>query len=350
MSTDMIETVTGNLLDADVEALVNTVNTVGVMGRGIALQFKRAFPENFAAYWREFKEGHLAPGRLFVFDRGPLLRPRYLVNFPTKRHWRQPSRLDDIKLGLAALAAEVRARKIESIAVPPLGCGSGGLEWSKVLPLISESLGSLPGVRVVVFEPAGTPAAETMPNATPRPRLTEGRAALLRLMDGYLSTGFGYRLSLLETQKLAYFLQAAGQLLRLEFKAAVYGPYADGLRHVLNRLEGHFITGHGEGSSKPTTPISLRPGAAEEAEAFLREDRGTASRIESVLRLIESFETPYGMELLSSVHWVATHGDDDRSVETAVDAIRRWNRRKAERMRPEHIRAAWQRLREQAWI
>ena len=347
----MLEKGKGNLLEADVEALVNTVNTVGVMGRGIALQFKRAFPGNYAAYRHEFEEGRLAPGRLFVFDRGPLVRPRYIVNFPTKRHWRQPSRLDDIQAGLLALANEIRERRIESIAVPPLGCGSGRLQWSTVFPLIKESLGSLSDVRVVVYEPEGAPPAEKMPNATERPRMTDGRAALLRLMDGYLSTGFGYRLSLLEIQKLAYFLQTAGQPLRLEFTAAVYGPYADTLRHVLDRLEGHFISGFGEGSNKPTTPISLEAGAAEDASSHLLADRETNARIETVLGLIEGFETPYGMELLSSVHWVASHTPPEgRSAESAVAGIHRWNKRKAEGMEPEHIRAAWERLHDLGWV
>jgi len=347
----MIERKTGNLLDADVDALVNTVNTVGVMGRGIALQFKRAFPGNYAAYRKAVTEGKVAPGRLFVHDLGPLLKPRYIVNFPTKRHWRQRSRLEDIRSGLATLVTEIRERKIHSIAVPPLGCGSGGLEWDEVFPMIALALGDFPGVSVAVYEPAGAPPAEEMPNATARPKMTEGRAALLRLMDAYLSTGFGYRLSLLEVQKLAYFLQLAGQPLRLEFKPAPYGPYADTLRHVLDRLEGHFISGFGEGSNKPTTPIALAPEAATEAAEYLRDDRDTAKRIDSVLHLIDGFETPYGMELLSSVHWVLAQLPPDRkTAAAAIEGVQGWNPRKGARMKPEHIRAAWSRLRDEAWV
>ncbi len=126
----MIEHMTGDILTADAEALVNTVNCVGIMGRGIALQFKHAFPENFAAYARACKEGAVEPGKMFVFPTGRLANPKYIINFPTKRHWRGKSRMQDIDSGLGALVDEIRARDIRSIAIPPLGSGLGGLDWT----------------------------------------------------------------------------------------------------------------------------------------------------------------------------------------------------------------------------
>src|SRR5262249_16330762 len=157
-STIMVEHTRGNLLDAEVEALVNTVNTVGVMGKGIALQFKKAYPENYKAYKKACAAKQLAPGRMFVFDLGSLQNPRYIVNFPTKRHWRGRSRVEDIEAGLGALVEEIKRRGIGSVAVPPLGCGNGGLDWSQVSQLIDRAFTDLPEVRVLVYEPTGAPS------------------------------------------------------------------------------------------------------------------------------------------------------------------------------------------------
>lgn len=149
----MIEYKTGNILAEEVDAVVNTVNCVGVMGRGIALQFKKHFPENFRAYAAACRRGEVAPGRMFVLETGSLTPPRFIINFPTKRHWRGKSRLEDIRSGLAALTDEIQKRGIRSVAIPPLGCGLGGLRWDEVRPLIAASLEPLGEVRVVIFEP-----------------------------------------------------------------------------------------------------------------------------------------------------------------------------------------------------
>ena len=149
----MIEFTKGDLLEAEVDALVNAVNTEGVMGRGIALQFRKRFPDMFQAYRRACTSGQVQPGRMHVFERKNMSSPRFIINFPTKRHWRSPSRLEDIEAGLRALAEEVKRRNIRSIAVPPLGCGNGGLDWQSVLPCIKAALGPLANVRVLVFSP-----------------------------------------------------------------------------------------------------------------------------------------------------------------------------------------------------
>ena len=165
----MLKLKRGNLLDEKTEALVNTVNCVGVMGKGVALQFKRTFPDNFKQYQKACKNNEVEPGRMFIVATNSLLNPRYIINFPTKRHWRQPSQLDDIKTGLAALVAEVQRLEIQSIAIPPLGCGNGGLDWAEVKPLILEAFKPLPHVEVIVFEPAGTPSVEARAIATSQP-------------------------------------------------------------------------------------------------------------------------------------------------------------------------------------
>lgn len=158
----MIELICGNILKADTEAVVNTVNCVGVMGKGLALQFKKAFPENFKAYEGACRHREIQPGRLFVFETGHILNPRYTVNFPTKRHWRDRSHYEDIVVGSKALVAEVRNRNIHSIAIPPLGCGLGGLDWETVRAIIEEAFSVAPDAHIRLFEPKGSPLDNEM--------------------------------------------------------------------------------------------------------------------------------------------------------------------------------------------
>lgn len=349
--TRVLELTTGNLLEAEVEALVNTVNTAGVMGKGIALQFKKAYPENFRRYKEACDAKALDIGQMLTHDAGGLVRPRYVINFPTKRHWRSPSTLEYIERGLTALTQEVRRLNIGSIAIPPLGCGNGGLQWTEVLPRIEAAFLPLEEVHVLLFSPDGSPPPETMKHRTPRPKMTRGRAAFLALMARYHFPDYDYPLTLIEAQKLLYFMQLAGEPLRLDYQRGHYGPYADNLRHVLNHLEGHHIVGFGDGRNKPDTPLKALPGATEEAEAFLAHHPDTQARIDRVARLIEAFETPFGMELLASVHWVeASRPADERSPDTALRDVHAWNERKASRMRQAHVTAAWERLRSHGWL
>lgn len=330
----MIRAATGNLLQADVDALVNTVNTVGVAGKGIALQFRLAFPENFKEYAAAARAGTVVPGRMLVVGTNQLSGPRFIVNFPTKRHWRNRSRLEDIELGLVDLVRVIEAYGIRSIAVPPLGCGNGGLEWSKVRPLIESALSSV-DCEVLLFAPAGSPDADDMPVNTDRPRMTLGRAALILLIRQYREADF-YRLSALEVQKLAYFLQESGEALQLKYVKATYGPYADNLNHVLLAMEGHYTRGYGDRSESPR--MRLLPGAVEEAETLLAQHRITKRRTDRVARLVYGWETPYGLELLATVHWALKQrigAGDDRS--DLYSYVADWTPRKAKLFLPQHI-------------
>ncbi len=335
----MLTITSGNLLQADAEALVNTVNCVGHMGKGIALQFKKAFPENCKAYERACRAGEVQPGRMFVFPTGSHVNPKFIINFPTKRHWRENSRLEDIDAGLDALVNEVRRLGIASIAVPPLGCGLGGLDWRDVRPRIERAFAQLSAVGVALFEPTGAPAPSEMPVGTPRPHWTVARALFVGLMRQY--SAMAYRLTLLEIQKLAYFLQEAGETLRLKYEPHIYGPYAHNLNKVLEVMEGHFIRGYGD-SQRPDVEIELLPGAAEEAEQFLADHAASAARMRRVAEVIEGFETPYGMEMLASVHWVDVHGTSPAtSAAECVAAIQGWTDRKRAMFKPEHVGIAW---------
>jgi O-acetyl-ADP-ribose deacetylase (regulator of RNase III) len=322
----VIKEISGNLLESQADALVNTVNTVGVAGKGIALQFRQAYPGNFRAYERAAKHGDVTPGRMFVWPTGQLQAPHYIINFPTKRHWRGDSRLSDIVAGLEDLVRVIAEYQIKSIAVPPLGCGNGGLAWADVRPLIIQALEEV-DVEVLLFPPNGAPEAEHMPIRTERPRMTLGRAALLLLLKQYRALDW-YRLSALEVQKLAYFLQESGEVLRLNYQRAPYGPYAENLNHVLITMEGHYTAGYGDRSREPQ--IGLVDGASELALKFLSDHSATMERLVRVSQLVSDWETPYGLELLATVHWALTHaGLAEADRRQVYEYVASWTPRKA---------------------
>jgi O-acetyl-ADP-ribose deacetylase (regulator of RNase III) len=341
----MISFTTGDILRADAEALVNTVNCVGIMGRGIALQFKNAFPDNFRAYEAACKREEVRPGRMFVFATGALTNPKFIVNFPTKRHWKGKSRMEDIESGLDALVAEIRERGIRSIAIPPLGSGLGGLNWTEVRPRIEAALRGFNGLDVMVFEPKEAPAPTRSRDV---PAMSPGRAALVVLMNRYLGGLMDPFVTLIEIQKLMYFMQEAGEPLRLNYVKHHYGPYADNLRHVLNKIEGHLVSGYHDGGDAPDKQLELVPGAVGDAEAFLAEDSDTRHRFDRVGRLVEGFETPFGLELLATVHWVATR-EQAADAEQAVAKVHAWNERK-KRFSSRQISIAFETLRANGWL
>lgn len=344
----MIEYKTGNIFTEDVDALVNSVNCVGFMGRGIALQFKHAFPKNFEAYADACKRKEVQPGRMFVYEAENLTGPRYIVNFPTKRHWRGKSRMEDIVAGLDALAREIEERGIQSIALPPLGSGLGGLEWADVRSRIESALGGLDGVRVVAFEPDPALDDKRAVRSTKPPEMTNALAVLVTLIHRYLAGLLDPDVTLLEIHKLMYFMQEAGEPLRLKFKEAHYGPYAENLRHILRPIEGHLISGYADGGDAPGKPIELVPGAVEDARAFLDDNPETHARFQRVSDLVEGFESAFGLELLSTVHWVAAERPS-ANKQTIADHIYAWNPRKRQ-FSPRQIGLAIQTLKDEGWI
>jgi len=321
----MIEYKHGDILHENAEALINTVNCMGIMGRGIALQFKNAYPENFNAYVKACRKSEVQPGKMFVFETGQLTNPRYIINFPTKRHWRGRSRIEDIETGLKALVDTIFKYKIRSIAIPPLGSGLGGLDWSIVKSCIEKMLHSLSDVHIIIFEPNGVP--EKMAYTRDVPAMTPGRAALVELINRYLNGLLEPFVTLLEVHKLMYFMQVAGEPLRLKYRKALYGPYAENLRHVLKTIEGHFICGYVDGGDSPDKQLKLVPGAIDDAAIFLGQHPDTRERFNRVAELVEGFETPFGLELLSTVHWVMTQ-DNVSSIEDIVRCTYEWNDRK----------------------
>lgn len=183
---------------------------------------------------------------------------------------------------------------------------------------------------------------------TKRPNMTRGLALVVLLCDRYGKPG--YRLGKLEAQKLAYFLQVAGEPLRLAYKKYHYGPYADNLNHVLQHIDGHYIKGYGDRNQR--SEMYVLPEGRQQAEAFLDSHTDAHSRLEQVAQLIEGFETPYGMEMLATLHWVATQDNPNAAVdvEVAIQEVYEWSDRKRNLFKPSHLRKAWQRLQEQGWF
>lgn len=344
-----LQIVRGDLLKQDdIDAIVNTVNCEGVMGKGIALQFKNKWPSNFDHYADACKAGLVRPGIMFVHDTGGLVKPNFIINFPTKDTWRAKSRVEFIRDGLVDLVEQIKKLGIRSIAIPPLGCGNGGLDWNVVRPIIEKAFAPLADVEVRLFEPTGAPAPKTMEVRTQRPAMTPGRAAVLKVLETYGELGYG--LSRIEVQKLAYFLQCAGQPLKLTFEKNMYGPYSEQLRHVLTKIEGHFIRGLGDGVVD--AEIEPTAEALREADEFVENNglHDLTQRVNKVHQLIEGFQSSYGMELLASVHWVAINTDAKNDLDKIVEAIHNWNPRKKALMRREHIEIARDRLISEGWL
>ena len=345
----MITYKTGDILGEAAEALVNTVNCVGVMGRGVALQFKRAFPDNFKAYAACCKRDQMRPGTVFVFETGAVVPPRYIINFPTKRHWRGKSRIEDIESGLESLAREIRSRGIRSIAIPPLGSALGGLYWPTVRKRMEAALAPLDDVDIVIFQPGGGPTDDRANQSRDVPKMTAGRAALVSLIDRYLFGLLDPFATLLEAHKLMYFMQIAGEPLKLRFEKGHYGPYAANLPHVLKVIEGHFVSGYADGGDAPDRQLQLVPGALEEARAFLVNNADTQTRLARVSDLVDGFESPFGLELLATVHWIAANDAHAAEPDEVVRLTYGWNERKKQFSRRQ-IELAVRVLSEKGWV
>lgn len=344
----MVEYKTGDILADDAEALVNTVNCVGIMGRGVALQFKNAFPDNFRAYKQACDRHEVQPGRMFIVENQKLTHPRFIINFPTKRHWRGNSRMEDIDAGLKALVAEIHTRNIRSIAIPPLGSGLGGLKWADVRPRIERALNGLEQLRVVIYKPRDAADAQNTVSSREAPKMTPGRAALVVLIDRYLAGLLDPFVTLLEVHKLMYFMQEAGEILRLQYVEALYGPYANNLRHVLKEIEGHLVSGYADGGDAPIKQLELVPGAVGDANAFLEGNEKVRERFDRVADLVQGFETPFGLELLSTVHWVVSR-KGAASSEEVIKQTYSWNARKRQ-FSSSQIRLALRTLAAKNWI
>jgi O-acetyl-ADP-ribose deacetylase (regulator of RNase III) len=325
----MIHFLQGNLLDAHANAVVNTVNTVGVMGKGIALLFKEAFPENFRDYEAACKRGDVRTGTMFITERPVMFgAPRWIINFPTKEHWRGKAKLEWIEAGLRDLRRLIVEKHIDSIALPPLGCGNGGLQWSVVRPLIERALSDLPDVEVFIYEP--TRVYQNVAKRSGVEKLTPARALIAELVRRYWILGI--ECSLLEIQKLAWFLEREMEMLGLDnpldlqFTADRYGPYTHRLMHLLDALDGSYLRSEVRiPDAKRTDVIAFDDSKRERVAFYLRNQ---ASRylpaLERVSERIDGFESPLGMELLATVDWLMIREARRPELSDIKAGLRQW--------------------------
>ena len=337
----------GDIFQSDAEALVNTVNCKGVMGRGLALGFKQRFPGNYDAYLAECRSGKMMLGRVHVFRTGRM-SPSYIFNFPTKDHWRGKSKLANIRNGLASLEVEVKRLGIKSIAIPALGCDLGGLDWDEVRPLIVSAVDRLSGVHATLFAPK--PSVASQPAELERySRMALAPAVVVSMMVSYRRAGIGLLISNLEVQKLMYFAQEAGESLELKLNKGRYGPYAENLRFVLRRMSGKYIEGYRNEGDSPSDELRLLDGAEREATEWLDSHYETRVRLERVETLVDGFQSQFGLEVLSTVHWVARDLVSPALGEV-VDRVWDWNDRKRDMIDRWQIEVCLNRLLELGWL
>jgi O-acetyl-ADP-ribose deacetylase (regulator of RNase III) len=319
----MIRYETGNLLASEAEALVNTVNTVGVMGKGIALQFKNAFPHNFKIYSKACENNELRIGKLLVTEEDSLLAGRkIIINFPTKTTWRKPSEYRYVEEGLVELVRLIKENRIKSVALPPLGAGNGGLDWNKVKPMLEEHLANV-DCDIHIYEPNST-IKDTLRKE--RVKLTPARAMLLSVL--YELTRSGEFVSEFSAEKVAYFLQRFGatKAFNLEFKPNFYGPYSGKVKHVLYYLNGSYIVGYSSKDKKPFEEIGLVADGEQQVNEFLQNSE-YSEVVEKTKSLLSGFYSPFGLELLSTIDFIKTEKKVD-SEEAIATELKNWSDRK----------------------
>lgn len=322
----MIHYKIGNLLESEAEALVNTVNTVGVMGKGIALQFKNTFPNNFKIYQKACKNNELQVGKLLITEEESLLLgKKVIINFPTKTNWRLPSEYSYIEDGLIELVKEIQNRKIKSIAIPPLGAGNGGLDWNQVKAILQKHLSNI-DCEIYIYEPSQS-IQEVLKKE--RVKLTPARAMLLTVLYDLVKNG--EFVSEFSSEKITYFLQRFGgnEVFNLKFEPNFYGPYSGKVKHVLHYLNGSYIMGYSSKDKKPFEELGIIAEAESEVNSYLNleENRKHKETVEKTKSFLLGFYSQFGLELLSTIDFIK----ETKSVNSHDDIIfelEKWSNRK----------------------
>lgn len=336
----------GNLLEAKTEALVNTVNTVGVMGKGIALQFKETFPQNYKAYIAACRNDSLQPGKLLMTKDHNLEGEMIIINFPTKTEWFKKSQYGYIEDGLKALAKLIVDQKIKSIAIPPLGCGNGGLKWEKVKPMMEKYLGGLSDVDILIYEPnEQVKQILKAQDAKKEVKLTPAKAMLLYSM--YYYDSLGENTSLFIANKLAYFLQRLGDpsLKSLKFTAHHYGPYSVQVEHVIHGLNGKFIKGLEQMQVKAFEPLELQYNRLQEVSDYVKKELSVEQRniIKQLTKLIDGYQSALSIEILATVDFIKKQNPGISKNDVKV-RIKDWSERKSQLFQDKYVDIAWKHL------
>lgn len=316
----------GNLLECEAQALVNTVNTVGVMGKGIALQFKNMFPNNFKVYAEACRKKQVEIGKLLIVEEETMLKGKKLIiNFPTKTNWRLPSEYSYIEAGLTELVKLIKEKNIRSVAIPPLGSGNGGLDWNKVKVILLNQLSVL-DCEIYIYEPTAD-IQEVLKKE--RVKLTPARAMLLTVLYDLVRNG--EMVSEFAAEKVAYFLQRFGaeDAFKLEFRPDFYGPYSGKVKHVLYYLNGSYIMGYSAKDKKPFEELGLVSDAENAVNEFLQSQENSTYKevTEKTKKFLKGFYSPFGLELLSTIDFIM----QEKHVSTPDAVIKElecWSNRK----------------------
>ena len=336
-----------DLLKQQADAIINTVNCVGVMGKGIALQFKKAFPENYKAYAKACKNNEVKIGKMFIYQTGFLdsnIHSKYIINFPTKEHWRGNSKIEYIEKGLDDLYNVIQDLNIKTLAMPPLGCGNGGLNWTDVKKLIINKLSPIEDLILYLYEPQISVLKTTSLVGKSVPKLTKIRVAVCKAIERYRE--LDYCLSHLEVQKLMYFFELTGETRSLNFEHQKFGPYSNKLRHVLNSIDGYYIDGFKDSLH---AEIHIKSNMLERINEEFKNYPDLDARFKRLSDLISGFETPFSMELLATVHWVITQ-EGAKTRDDVISKVHSWSERKAKMFTPEYIDIAINGLKNYKWI
>lgn len=314
----------GNILESDADALVNTVNTQGVMGKGIALQFKNAFPLNFKIYKDVCKKGDFKIGDLLIVeDSGLISGKKIIINFPTKTSWRKPSEYSFIEKGLDELVKIIEEYKIKSIAIPPLGSGNGGLNWKTIKQTIEDKLSNLP-IDIQIYEP-NSQIQEVLKNE--RVQLTDARAMLLFMLYDLVRNG--EFVSEFSCEKICYFLQRFGakDYFKLEYKPNFYGPYSGKVKYVINYLNGSYIMGYSSMDKKPFEPLQIVPDGLEMVQQYISSKPKLFEIVSETKEFLDGFYSDFALELLSTVDYISTK-ENTFNLDEIKKYMSNWNERK----------------------
>jgi len=332
-----------NIMNVKAEALVNSVNLTGVMGKGVALAFREAFPENYKLYRKACETGDIDIGKIFVTETGQLF-PKYIINFPTKKHWRFPSKYEWVEAGLKSLKEWLRKNQISSIGLPPLGSGNGKLDWKHVKVMITNALKEFENhLEIIVLEPSEQFATKPVLVKT-NSKLTPARAMLLFILSRYQV--MGYEINLLVIQKIAYFLQRLGEPLRLKFEKGYYGPFAYNLIPVLKAMRQDYISYKSLDDAKPSTVIRQNNTKIKEVEEYFEDNltQHQKDNVEKTLSLIKDFETPFGLELLGTLDYIFTQKKKILNSQEVLSELKDWTDRKQKLFKKYHIDVATKKL------
>ena len=345
----MIQFKKGDLLASTDGVLVNTVNTVGVMGKGIALQFRDEFPHNYEVYVEACRKGELYPGKLLVVDdKSPRYGVKTIVNLPTKIHWRNPSKYEYVEKGLEALREFIIANNVEAISIPPLGCGNGGLDWNRVKSMITHYLADLHST-LHIYEPSADVARVLKSTAVQHGdvKLTNSSAMLLYALFFYET--MGESASLFAANKLAYFLQRSGEpaFKKYKFTRAHFGPYSYQVGKALHKLNGKYLIGLEQMNLRAFEPLTLQYSTWEEIKEYADTilPRASRERLNHLVALVSGFQSTLSLEVLATVDFVRKE-NQGISLEETVQKVWEWSDRKQLLFKERYIQIAFNHLKD----